>query len=238
MIIYSVGNTKWNKYVDLTDNLRKSIHIGDQLNETSNFNDCTGESISYKNDMYSELTALYWIWKNSKEDIIGIEHYRRLFLNSKNENDPLLQKDIVNLLSSYDMIIPNKHIIKNTIISSEIMPFMPEVLKEVLDIIQILYPSYFSVAKYIMENYKWYIHCNMMICKKEIFDDYCKWLFDILFILEENFKNKYTIEKYSRLYGFISEHIFIIWLAVNKIKCIEKPIVMYNKNVNAIWHYE
>lgn len=102
MIIYSVGNTKWNKYVDLTDNLRKSIHIGDQLNETSNFNDCTGESISYKNDMYSELTALYWIWKNSKEDIIGLEHYRRYFSNEK----VLLSKESINsILSKNDIIL-------------------------------------------------------------------------------------------------------------------------------------
>ena len=236
MIIYSVGNTKWNKYVDLTDNLRKSIHIGDQLNETSNFNDCTGESISYKNDMYSELTALYWIWKNSKEDIIGIEHYRRIFLNSKNENDPLIKENINELLFNYDIIIPNKHIIKNKIENSEVMPFMPETLKRVLTIIEVLYPEYFNIAKYVMKNFNWYIHCNMMICKKEIFDDYCNWLFDILFILEKN--SNYSEDKYGRLYGYISEHIFIIWLIVNKLKCIEKPIVMYNKNANMIWRYE
>ncbi len=44
--------------------------------------DNTGDHISLKNDNYSELTALYWMWKNLKqEDVLGLFHYRR-FLNT------------------------------------------------------------------------------------------------------------------------------------------------------------
>jgi hypothetical protein len=41
--------------------------------------DDSGESISKKNPWYSELTGIYWVWKNTNQDITGCCHYRRYF---------------------------------------------------------------------------------------------------------------------------------------------------------------
>lgn len=41
--------------------------------------DDTGDNISYKNKYYSELTGIYWVWKNQQAGIIGCCHYRRFF---------------------------------------------------------------------------------------------------------------------------------------------------------------
>jgi len=41
--------------------------------------DDTGDNISSKNKYYSELTGIYWVWKNTKQDITGACHYRRYF---------------------------------------------------------------------------------------------------------------------------------------------------------------
>ena len=41
--------------------------------------DDTGENISLKNKYYSELTGIYWIWKNTQQSVTGTCHYRRYF---------------------------------------------------------------------------------------------------------------------------------------------------------------
>ena len=41
--------------------------------------DETGENISHKNRYYSELTGIYWVWKNTRQSVSGACHYRRYF---------------------------------------------------------------------------------------------------------------------------------------------------------------
>lgn len=72
MKIYVVGSSK-NKFLPL-DNIREKFLI-DQPHE--------GDNIDFLNPWYCELTGLYWLWRNSTEDIVGLEHYRRYFVNDK-----------------------------------------------------------------------------------------------------------------------------------------------------------
>ena len=72
----------------------------------------------------------------------------------------------------------------------------------------------------------------MMVAKKEIFDEYCSWLFDILFEVEKrtDISNYTTAE--ARIYGYISERLVDVWVSHNNIKCIEyQSINTENKSV-------
>ena len=41
--------------------------------------DDSGVNISDKNEFYSELTGVFWVWKNTNQEFTGICHYRRFF---------------------------------------------------------------------------------------------------------------------------------------------------------------
>jgi hypothetical protein len=41
--------------------------------------DESGDNISSKNKYYSELTGIYWVWKNTSQQATGACHYRRYF---------------------------------------------------------------------------------------------------------------------------------------------------------------
>jgi hypothetical protein len=63
------------------DECYTALHVGKSISnlDLEIQHDATGDHISDKNEIYSELTGWYWIWKNQKHDYIGTSHYRRYF---------------------------------------------------------------------------------------------------------------------------------------------------------------
>ena len=53
---------------------------------------------------------------------------------------------------------------------------------------------------------------NMMIMKKELLDNYCTWLFGILFELENRINMPELSAFQGRFYGRVSEIIFNVWI--------------------------
>lgn len=67
---------------------------------------------------------------------------------------------------------------------------------------------------------------NMFVMKKSLFDEYCTWLFDILFELEKRTDLSGYDSYEARLFGFMSERLFNVWLERQNLK-----------NVRCQWYF-
>ena len=69
--------------------------------------------------------------------------------------------------------------------------------------------------------------------KKDIFDDYCNWLFDILFELEKRIGQIEYDSFHSRFYGRVSELLLDVYLRTNNISYVETNFI-YMEKINKI----
>ena len=66
---------------------------------------------------------------------------------------------------------------------------------------------------------------NMFIMKREIVNDYCEWLFNILFELEKKIDISEYDSFHARFYGRISELLLDVYIYTNKLKYKEVKVV-------------
>ncbi|MDT3393597.1 MAG: DUF4422 domain-containing protein, partial [Bacillota bacterium] len=179
--------------------------------------DNTGDNISIKNAHYNELTAIYWAWRNLDADAIGLVHYRRyLSLHKQKDLTSVLdQAQTESLLKDHDIILPKK---RNYYIESNYSHYVHAHHAEPLDltrkIIEQDYSMYLKAFDEVMQRKSAHMF-NMFIMKQQPFDEYCQWLFDILAKVEQNLDISDYNQYETRVYGFISERLLDVWLAVN-----------------------
>ena len=195
--------------------------------------DNIGNNISKKNPFFCELTGLYWAWKNLKADYIGLAHYRRHFSLSnwftrmfrKNKVSILSKKELKELLKKNDVILPTKRrYYIETLYNHYKHTMHIETLDETRKIIEKKYPRYLKEFDRLHKRTSMHAF-NMMIMKKDILDDYCEWLFDILFELEKRIDVSKYDDFHKRFYGRISERLLDVYLYTNNIKFKEIPFV-------------
>lgn len=176
--------------------------------------DDTGDNISAKNPSFCELTGLYWAWKNLDVDYIGLVHYRRHFgTKRKNPFDGILTFDQLKvMLNKYQLFVPKKrNYYIETLYSHYAHTHYAKHLDIVKDILKQKHPEYVDSYDTVLSRNSGYMF-NMCIMKQELLNDYCEWLFDILFSLEERLDDSGLSAFQRRLYGRVSEIIFNVWL--------------------------
>lgn len=191
--------------------------------------DDTGINISDKNCYYSELTGLYWIYKNVTDlDIVGTCHYRRYLVD---ENDNLLNEEqIMGYLNDYDCITSKCLTLNYTYYYGFSENHKPYYLDETRKVIKRIFPDYLDDYDRLVNDKHTYFG-NIMICEKSLFDNYAKWLFDILFELEDNIVIEEENSYHRRIFGFISEFLWYLWVVHNNIKAKELKVGIVGEKI-------
>lgn len=232
-----------------------------QNKDTKLKGDNTGDNISAKNKSYCEITTQYWAWKNTDYDYYGFCHYRRLFsfspyalpesdwgtIEYDNLTDNALKElcfdeaQISRKAQKYDFLIA-KGIKIETLRATSVRNHYdnaPELYIEdfelMMDIVKEKYPDIFPFAQKYADGDIYY-PCNMFIMKKDIFDEYSEFLFDIL----EEFEKRADMSNYCvqsfRTTGHLAERLLGIYYlyvqSVNKnIKTGELQIALFKNTL-------
>lgn len=212
------------------DKLYKPLFVGYENHKDSivlpedYLSDAVGDNISRRNPYYSELTGVYWVWKNITDcKVVGICHYRRYFQNAAGKLFD--EKQILQILSHYDVMTTKKVILDHSYIDGFSGKHNRNDLLVTEQVIKEKYPDYYTTYHRLVNQNTTYFG-NMMICSKRLFDAYAKWLFDILFEVE----NRIDISSYNdyqkRVFGFISELLLMVYLTYNEYKVYECDVAV------------
>nr|WP_027871752.1 DUF4422 domain-containing protein [[Eubacterium] cellulosolvens] len=195
------------------DESERVIQVGtalaDQRLDAAYF-DNTGDNISEKNRQFCELTALYWIWKNAREDVVGLAHYRRHFVLPDNWKQIMDREKI-------DVILPVPLYVYPSLEDNFRNRHVGEKWDEMLLYLKENRPEDYENASHFFKNSGLFFPCNMLIARKEVFDELCEWLFPIEFhvaeaggALEDRYQNRYP--------AFISERLITYFFEMNREK--------------------
>ena len=205
---------------DILEPIQVGAEISDKIIEGIS-GDNSGDNISSKNASYCELTGLYWLWKNVEADNYGLFHYRR-FLDFKNKyqketsacdinSEDWDNQTLSELMQDYDIILPKKSKFNLTAYKRYAKFHIIEDLDIVIDIIKSDYPQYVKAMETAMNSKEEY-SCNLFVMKKEIFNEYCEWMFDILKKAEDKIDYRRRKDYQIRVFGFISERMMRIFI--------------------------
>lgn len=197
----------------------KPLQVGNSVNSVSNsaLRDNVADNISQLNPSFCELTAAYWIWKNSTEDIVGLAHYRRYFASSKkalliNGKGIASAEELNGMLDHADILVakPRNYYI-TTIKSHYIHAHHESDYTQLRDEIVLQHPEYLADFDSVMNGTRISLY-NMFVCKKSLIDEYFSWLFPVLFALEQKIDYKNYDAYQKRVFGFMAERLFNVWL--------------------------
>jgi len=185
------------------------IQAGAALTEKriADVTDDSGDNISTKNRKYSEMTAVYWIWKHIQVDYIGLCHYRRHFFAVEKIVEKL-QDHVI------DAVLPIPTLCNQSVYEDYLLKHIPDVWKPMMDVLQESTPEYYLAAKQIYQE-KCFYASNMWILKRHVLDDLCKWMFPILMKIEKRV-GELPDPYYNRYTGFCAERLTTLYFLYNK----------------------
>lgn len=205
--------------------------------------DDTGDSISARNNEFSECTVLYWMWKNlplQDYKYIGLFQYRRqlilneVFDNAKDDTEKkaykcvhfknvssnfgktigLTDDRITELLSEYDCILPYSSDLGVLGISSPYEDWVRRIpgvhVDDLVELERLMKQKHPELAdafgRYLNAPYKRMY--QIFIARPEIVENYCAWMFDILFEADKYADTSLYTVNGRRTLGYLAEILY------------------------------
>lgn len=184
-----------------------------ELNDHDDFE----ESISDRNQRYSEMTAMYWIGKHIESDYVGIAHYRRRFLLTDDKLDQYMDE-------GFDIITTNSYPLPEIVSDNYRISYYTADWELFLDILKEFHPEDMALSEKVFA--KDHIHpCNMNIFSAKAYEEYCDWMFPMLDAFYK--RSPWKTDTYQRRdVGFIGERLsslFVEKYMADGKKVIEAP---------------
>lgn len=192
--------------------------------------DDSGKNISSKNSGYCELTGQYWVWKNTRSDYVGFFHYRRYLtfrrirLTYKRQKPGFLDKSYArfllgmspirlnSLLEDKRVILPPPTYLEaSNLYDQYALAHNPSDLDLALGFLlsaDIRWNQYVERLKTSPSGY----FKNIFIASWDFFDGWMRFIMPILEHVEGNKIDVFRDQDQSRLYGFLAERLFNIYL--------------------------
>lgn len=219
------------KYPMPDDPLYVPVQAGSNGKESIGYaRDDGGENISRLNPYLSELTVLYWAWRNLPEDVdaLGLVHYRRYFRGSapvpETKAMVLSMEEAQDLLRSSDVIVPqSRNYYIETLESHYSHTHDPKDLELLREVVKEKAPEYLDALNSHLAKRSGHMF-NIFLMKRDLADRYCQFLFPIV---EEIYRRSSLEDKSSfdaRMPGRLSEFLLDPWLEVNRIAYREAPL--------------
>ena len=184
------------------------------------FRDDRGDDhISDLNPYFSELTGLYWLWKNYPgQENIGICHYRRFFVNT--DKRIMTGSEFDEILNSYDIIVPKYSPTDKTNRENYAEAHFVKDMDMTGYALKKLYPEYATAFDEMTQAHGTYFG-NLFVTTRELFDDYCEYLFGILTEVSANIDISGYNDYEKRVYGFLSEFLLMPFIEARGLRVHE-----------------
>lgn len=180
--------------------------------------DNEGIHISERNRQFCELTALYWIWKNAGQDIVGLAHYRRHFTLPEDWIERFCDHEI-------DVILPVPLYVGPSIAENYKNRHDKEDWEFVMDYLREHHSEDYERASEFFRT-SLFCPCNMFIMRQEVLECLCEWMFPVIEALykrtgqkKDHYQNRYP--------GFISERLITYFFLSGK---NDYKVAFANKN--------
>lgn len=167
--------------------------------------DNTGENISDKNKQYCELSATYWIWKNTDHEWTGIEHYRRHLLIKPE----MFGGGVDAILPLPYLCYPNTLAQFRRFVSGNVQQALFRALKA-------LHPNEYERYQEILHGSYQYTY-NLLCARKDVFHDYCKWFFEITEYME-SMAGEVPEIKSTRALSYVAEVLTNLYFMDNSVR--------------------